>query len=516
MCFRARTFALVLALLGLGSLSAHAQSAATYDTTTVNGRKAVVIGTSTAGIAHPVQGGDVTWTNDYLWVLDDLVFVDEGQTLRIEPGTVVKGDPGTGADASALVVARGGTIFAEGTARRPIIFTSLKDDLTTTEDRSRYFRGGWGGVIVLGRAPINPEAGVHDVEGIPPNSFRNVYGGNDPHDNSGVLRYVSIRHGGTVLEEDEEINGLTLAGVGRGTTVEYVEVVGNKDDGIEFFGGTVDATHLVTAFVGDDNYDIDQGYSGRGQFWLGVQNRYYADHAGEHDGGEAEYGGEDSRPFSTPQLYNVTYVGSGRNGTGSTALNLRDNFAGAYYNSLFVDFPGALVRVENHLDPEVGDSWARFQEGTLQLRGNLLGRIGGRADGGGPARRLVANTKYGPVGKAAAEQLGLSDAALPRRVSQSLARQNARTTDAPVRTLQRSPRGFLQHLNPRPTSEALRVEEAMPPTDGFFAPVDYVGAFSATDNWARSWSYLGQGGSEYPGLGLFESQARPDAQRRVE
>lgn len=501
MRFVTRFGVFLLALLGIGGLSGYAQPAATYDTTTVDGQKAVVLGTSTAGIAHPTEGTDVTWTNDYLWVLDDLVFVDEGQTLRIEPGTVVKGDAGNGADASALVVARGGKIFAEGTAERPIIFTSLKDDLSTTEDRSRRFRGGWGGVILLGRAPINPAAGVHDIEGIPPNAFRNVYGGTDPNDSSGVLRYVSIRHGGTVLEEDEEINGLTLGGVGRGTTIEYVEVVSNKDDGIEWFGGTVDAKYLVSAFVGDDSYDIDQGYQGRGQFWVAIQNSYYADHAGEHDGGEAGYGGEDSKPLSTPQIYNATYVGSGLRGTGNEALNLRDNFAGAYYNSVFVDFPGSFVKIEDHALDEDIDSRARFEEGLLRFEGNMFGRIGGSIEaGGGPSvRGLVANEGY--FGKLVAAQLEA---------------KNAVTREAPVQTIRRSPRGFLEGLDPRPTAEAERARTVSPPEDDFFTAVDHPGAFSADANWARSWTYVGEGGREYPGLGLLEGQAPSAPRARAE
>lgn len=481
------TIFLSVALLFACTRGLHAQSAG-YDTTTVDGKKAVVVGTDKSGITHPVHGAEVTWTSDYLWVLDDLVFVDEGQTLRIEPGTVVKGDTGDGVDASALVVARGGKIFAEGTAQKPIIFTSIKDDLTTTDDLPPDFRGGWGGVIILGRAPINTAAGLHDIEGVPPGAFRNVYGGEDPSDDSGILRYVSIRHGGTILKTNEEINGLTLAGVGRGTTLEYVEVFNNQDDGFEFFGGTVDAKHLVSTFTTDDSYDIDQGYSGRGQFWLAVQNSYYADHAGEHDGGEANYGGEASKPFSTPQLYNVTYVGSGLSGTGSTVLNLRDNFAGAYYNSLFVDFPQQFLSIEDVSGTDTGDSRARFEDGTLRIEGNLFGRIAGSfvTGEGLSAGGLVVSD--GPFGKTIAEYLSSN---------------NVLTEHVPVQALSRNKQGFLQHLDPRPTPQALSVSGVSEPSDGFFDDVDYVGAFSANENWARSWTYIGRGGSDYPGLRLI-------------
>ena len=488
----------LLPLLLLRPQAGPAQPAATYDTTTVDGQQAVVIGTSKAGIAHPTHGTDVTWTSDYVWILDDLVFVDKGQTLRIEPGTVVKGDTGDGADASALVVARDGKIFAEGTAQKPIIFTSVKDDLTTTEDLPDDFRGGWGGVIILGRAPINPAAGLHAIEGVPPNAFRNVYGGKKPNDSSGVLRYVSIRHGGTILKEDEEINGLTMGGVGRGTTIEYVEVFNNQDDGFEWFGGTVDAKHLVSAFATDDSYDIDQGYQGRGQFWLAVQNSYYADHAGEHDGGESDYGGEDSKPWSTPQLYNMTYVGSGLSGTGSTALKLRDNFAGSYYNSIFVDFPERLIEIEDVPGTDTGDSRARFEDGSLRLEGNVFGQIAGSfvTGKGITASGLVKNE--GPFGK---------------QVAKYLSSKNALTGNAPVQTLSRSSRGFLKALNPRPAGKARSASGVSEPENGFFEDVDYVGAFGPEENWAQSWTYVGNGGSEYPGLELLQSKQAPTSSR---
>lgn len=484
---------LLLVALAFSASVGHAQTAATYDTTTVDGKRTVVVGTNETGIAHPTHGSDVTWTSDYQWVLEDLVFVDEGQILRIEAGTVVKGDTGDGADASALVVARGGKIFAEGTADRPIIFTTIKDDVTTTNDLPPDFRGGWGGIILLGRAPINPAAGLHDIEGLPPTAFRNVYGGDDPHDDSGVLRYVSIRHGGTILKEDEEINGLTLGGVGRGTTIEYVEVFNNQDDGFEWFGGTVDAKYLVSAFATDDSYDIDQGYSGRGQFWFAIQNAFYADHAGEHDGGEADEGGEDSRPWSTPQIWNATYVGSGLDGAGSTALNLRDNFAGAYYNSLFVDFPRRLVRIEDLSWTDTGDSRARFEEETLRLVGNVFGQIAGAfvTGEGLLARGLVAN-----------------DGSFGEDITRSLDAHNSIMGGAPVRELRRSPRGFLRALDPRPTDAALDSTGPSVPSSEFFESVDYVGAFGKEENWAQAWTYVGDGGSEYPGLGLIGAEGQ--------
>ncbi|MCB1319246.1 MAG: hypothetical protein KDK34_03275, partial [Leptospiraceae bacterium] len=187
----------------------------------------------------------LTANNEYL--LEGFVYVEEGATLIIEPGTVIKaiGVPATGDQTSALIIARGGKIIAEGTADAPIIFTSDLDDLTVTDDLTALDNQTWGGIIMLGKAPIgedvNPDLGYPTdvIEGIPSTEPRILYGGTDPNDNSGVLKYVSIRHGGSILGADNEINGLTLGGVGAGTEIDYIEVFANKDDGIEIFGGTV-------------------------------------------------------------------------------------------------------------------------------------------------------------------------------------------------------------------------------------------------------------------------------------
>ena len=165
--------------------------------------------------------GDVKWTANNEYILTGFVFVEDGESLTIEAGTVVRGMPGQGAGASALVVARGGKIYAQGTAEKPIIFTALSDDLSDATDLGQADKGLWGGLIVLGKSTLNsPSANVVDgvitdnIEGIPVTEPRGQFGGNDEGDDSGVIRYVSIRHGGSVIGADNEINGLTL---GRST-----------------------------------------------------------------------------------------------------------------------------------------------------------------------------------------------------------------------------------------------------------------------------------------------------------
>ena len=178
-----------------------------------------------------------TWTKDKIYILATRVTVLSGATLTIQAGTVIKGEAGSGANATALLVARGGKLMAEGTASEPIIFTSVADEIMPGEiagpNLDPTLNGLWGGIIVLGSAPISAVADAIQIEGIPPSDQNGLYGGNDPNDNSGVIRYISIRHGGANIGEGNEINGLTLGGVGKGTVIEYVEVIANADDGVE-------------------------------------------------------------------------------------------------------------------------------------------------------------------------------------------------------------------------------------------------------------------------------------------
>jgi len=209
---------------------------------------------------------DVTWTKDNVYVLRGRISVESGATLTIEAGTVIKGEAGTGANASALVIARDAKIMANGTAAEPIIFTSADDQITSGSIASPNLdpdqNGKWGGLIILGRAPISASTPEAQIDGIPTSDPNGLYGGTDSADNSGVLNYVSIRHGGSNIGSGNEINGLTLGGVGNGTMISNIEVVGNQDDGIEWFGGNVDVTNALVWNVGDDGIDTDQGWEG--------------------------------------------------------------------------------------------------------------------------------------------------------------------------------------------------------------------------------------------------------------
>ncbi|WOK05977.1 hypothetical protein RT717_23145 [Imperialibacter roseus] len=209
---------------------------------------------------------DTEWTKDNVYQLDTRVTVLDGVTLTIEAGTIIKGNAElSGANAAVLMIARGGKIMAEGTAEEPIIMTSTDDDIqpgdlsgTTLTDEDTK----WGGLVVLGKAPVSAKTEDPQIEGVDAADTNGRYGGTAADDNSGVIKYVSIRHGGAEIAEGSEINGLTLGGVGTGTTIENIEVYNNSDDGIEFFGGTVNVKNVLIYSVGDDALDVDQSYAG--------------------------------------------------------------------------------------------------------------------------------------------------------------------------------------------------------------------------------------------------------------
>ncbi len=235
-----------------------------------------------------------TLTADKIWEIQGKAYVESGVTLTIEPGTIIKGQLGTGSAASALVIARGGKIEAKGTAAAPIIFTSAEDNIQLgqligtnlgSEDKEL-----WGGLIILGNAPVSTETDDTEgqIEGIPAEEGFGRYGGTNANDNSGTIEYVSVRHGGVLIVEGNEINGITLGGVGAGTTISNVEVFATLDDGIEFFGGTVNVTNAIVSYQGDDGLDIDQNYAGTVDNFVIYHGGTDTDEGLEIDGPEGE------------------------------------------------------------------------------------------------------------------------------------------------------------------------------------------------------------------------------------
>lgn len=300
---------------------------------------------------------DKTLTADKIWKLSGRVFIADGATLTIPAGTIIKAEGGTGTDSSFICIARGGKIDAQGTAEKPIIMTSVADDIQIGQKNGSNLDasnvGLWGGLLVLGKAPGSFKNDVveYQIEGIPAEETNGLYGGNDPADNSGVINYLSIRHGGTSIGEDNEINGLTLGGVGTGTTISNVEVIGNQDDGIEFFGGTVNASNLLVWGQGDDGLDIDQSYSGTINNAIVIANSS-SDHGLEIDGPEGSMEG-------SFKLENITLIGDGSAANGEYA-DFRKGALGSVNNLYAYGFQSGK---DFELDAEA-DS-ASFEAGTL-------------------------------------------------------------------------------------------------------------------------------------------------------
>lgn len=312
--------------------------------------------------------------NQIHYHLDGRVYVNDGQTLTVEPGAVIKGLSIPSSDnASALIVSRGGKINAVGTKSNPIVMTGTDDPIVTATDEVTVqdinFTQTWGGCILLGRAKTFSDGETElAVEGTPVDDKRNFFGGSDNADNSGTMKYVSIRHTGAEIGPGDEIQGLTLGGVGSGTTIEYVESFASSDDGVEVFGGTVDLKHFVVAYAEDDGYDLDLGWRGKAQYIFQIQrNDGGADQIGEWDGAKPD----GAALYSKPDIANATLISTGVGSSSDSYLLVRDGFGGALINSIVVDFPFKAIEVEDLPKDKGVDSYQRLGDDDLNILGNI-------------------------------------------------------------------------------------------------------------------------------------------------
>jgi hypothetical protein len=416
---------------------------------------------------------NTTWTRTNTYLLDTKIYVTNGATLTIEPGTVIKGRPKANpVDATALVIARGAKINAQGTATNPIIFTAESDLLNGNLTQSE--RGLWGGVVILGRSRLNTASGQGNVEGIPTTEPLGTYGGTDDDDNSGVFRYVQIRHSGAIVAANVELNGLTMGGVGRGTTIEYVDVYAGNDDGYEWFGGTVNTKYLISSYNDDDNFDWDEGFRGKGQFWFAVGASDKGNQAMEMDGGTSP---EDGQPYALPELYNITLIGSGATSTNtaSNGLIFRDNTGGKVYNMILHDYRNYAVRIETE-SAQSQDSAKRLAAGDLVLANSIFGSFGA----GTTNTQMFTAPNATSGGAAPATNYTVEHLT-------AAAQANRINTDPLLTGISRTRN---KGLDPRPAAGSPALSGARtPPADGFFNVTNYIGAFS-TSNWAKGWSAI--------------------------
>ncbi len=348
--------------LGTATITAKAKS----DTTKISSCSVVVVPSN--GQTITVTGEittNTTWYSNARYFLNGFVFVANNATLTIQPGTIIKGVYGS---KGALIVERGATINAAGTAAQPIVFTS---------DRPAGQRaaGDWGGLVICGKATTNKHdsgTGVGQAEG----GIRSLYGGTDDADNSGVLQYVRIEFPGIALTSsaNSEINGLTLYSVGSGTTIDHIQVSYSGDDSFEWFGGTVKCNYLVAHRGLDDEFDTDNGFKGKVQFALGIRDPLFADVSGSN-GFESDNDADGSQltPVTAPVFSNVTLFGpysvsaSAPNSNYKRSMHLRRSTQLSVYNSIFVGWPKGLI-----IDGSQGIAPTNATGNILQIEKTIL------------------------------------------------------------------------------------------------------------------------------------------------
>lgn len=477
---------------------------------------------STLATIGGANDGDLTATNtiltcDKTYILDNKIYVPAGKTLTIQPGTVIKGAPtGTPAAANAILVMRDGKIFASGTESCPIIFTAQADPLDGTYALTN--KGQWGGIVILGKAfnnlttaanysatgalgfngtaqvggvnTIGGGDGIGFIEGFVAADARNLYGmppgQADDNDNSGVLRYVSIRHAGATVGANNELNGLTLGSVGRGTTIEHLEVISNDDDGVEPFGGTVNFKYLTLMFNNDDNFDYDQGYSGKVQFMLSVKLD-----AATFTGGDSglEIDGDDNKAnpsvLSRGTIYNATFIGNGSNvnatggGTsgGPFAINAKEKVEGSIYSSIFANYRGGMNLVKS-MGTRTGTAesyhnWRGLNTAGTAITPTLIVEC----------NTFVGNTAGLTVGGATANLVAGDEAKF-------LADNNTVVATLVGLDFNFAATGTTVSDQYNAVPNPLVASTCVPPADGFFVPTNYRGAFKpGATSWMSNWSY---------------------------
>lgn len=423
------------------------------------------------GGADSIITSPTTWDCDTVYFMKGKIYVTNGAALTIQPGTIIIGD--TIAKGS-LIITKGSKIHAVGTPSCPIVFSSSKAP-------NRRVRGDWGGIILLGKSTINQPGGVANIEGIAPGALSEYGGGLTPdvHDNSGELKYVRIEFAGVALSLNNEINGLTMGGVGDGTTIDYVQVSYANDDSFEWFGGTVNAKHLI-AFRGlDDDFDTDNGFSGKVQFGIGLRDPAVADVSGSNGfESDNDAAGSANTPQTRAVFSNMTICAGSDSATNNLfrqGLHIRRNSHLFVYNSIIMGYPTGI-----NID------------GTLS-QGNVTADV--------MVEHNILGVKYTPKDVVTTSPSGTTSI-ITLLDAGGAADNRYFTGNAGIKL--NNPYN-LNNPNFRPAngSPALGganfTEAAL--TDPFFTPTQYVGALakSASQNWASLWTNFVPAKTDYSG-----------------
>lgn len=405
----------------------------------------------------PLEGDittNQTLTSSNTYLLKGFVRVQPGAVLIIEPGTIIYGE---NASQGTLIIKPGAQIIAEGTVQQPIIFTS---EFNKEGSQRTPTYGDWGGVIILGHAPINVPGGTAAIEG-PGDSF----GGTNSDDNSGTLKYVRIEYPGIAFSPNNEINGLTLGGVGRLTTIEYVQVSYSGDDSFEWFGGNVNAKYLIAYKGWDDDFDTDFGYSGKLQFILGIRDPEIADVSGSN-GFESDNDGSGSlnEPRTSPTWWNVTLIGP--KASSSTPVNsnfkrgmhLRRSSQNKINNALIMGYPtGILLDGSTTISDAITEN-TYIKNSIISGADKALDTA--KTNGSFDVTAWFTSTHGGRI---------LSE--------------NSETMLTGAFNL--------ENPNPLPLNGSpVLLYNSFPPNDGFFdTSATFIGAFGF-ENWTKDWSYF--------------------------
>ena len=431
--------------------------------------------------------GTRTLTCDSIYVLNGFVYVNDGDVLTVEPGTVIQAKPGQGENASCLIVARGGQIMADGTSACPIVFTYEGDPMNGSTPYNTY--GLWGGVVLNGYGALNTYDGEDNAEGIMDASgqFRDVFGGSDNAESSGVMRYVSIRHGGSEMPNPpvnfqnvingDETNGLSLNGVGSGTTLEHIEIVSTLDDGLQVMGGAASIKHLAIAFSTEDNIEYDLGWVGDVQYFFSLmdQGEMTGEHGFDFEGDDFEF--QDVTlsflPYTNPQIANFTSFGH----EGIGAVRWHNGGGGRLYNGIFQNWDYGI----DFEDADPCDAYELFLFFELEIHNNRFWNVG-------DSLALDTMILYeGPVWNGNTQ------------IQDHFVLNNNQGSDLGLDDEFDALAGFITSgVDPFPTvADSVPAEHQ--PVGTFFDPVNYVGAFEpGGENWLIG-SYLDQLGVFYPG-----------------
>jgi len=455
-----------------------------------------------------------TWTSNNVYQLVGQIYVQPGATLTIEPGTLIQSEV---ADQGSLAVCRGAKIYVNGTKENPVIMTSSNDDLVTWREACNE----WGNLTIMGKGLISAShyAGVQvgsntktptglnekQMEGLI-GGVETYYGGNDDNDDSGSISYLSLRYGGKVIGLANELNGLSLGGIGRETDISHVEIMNNVDDGIEIWGGTVNLKYFSIWNIGDDSLDVDQGWRGKAQFGLivkgssdpnGYQGGGIGDNCIEADGAEDS----DAQPVTTVALYNMTVIGQPIDGDHGVAY--RDNARLQIRNSIFMDLGEDLVKLDN-VDGDGGQGYG--YNGTLSWADtwttpyNTYSAVNWSTDVYSDPADMYTAQSAGMLNEikdsvfynnqkssayTAADAVGVRNAA----------NNNVTAVDMPIVALTRgAPKAsgdktmmLVTFIDPRAANDAV-TSVGTAPNDGFFTQAPFRGAFSANNNWLEGWT----------------------------